>query len=143
MNKKISTLLDTNNDYNVVPNVNKVPSPVTYSTNDAVYKLPEIPIEHQHHNPEPIFETRYESNQETINKIADALDIKFLLVCIGLLLFLLILVGFVGYWVLFKHDNYNDNSNKSNKQFLRIFLYGIGVTILLVILFLFYLITYH
>ena len=62
-------------------------------------------------------------------------DVSFLLVCIGLLLLLLTLIGFVGYWALIKCDK-----ESKDKEFLKIYLYGIGFIIAIVILVLVFLI---
>ena len=62
-------------------------------------------------------------------------DISFLLVCIGLLLLLLTLIGFVGYWALIKC-----NKESKDKEFLKIYLYGIGFIVAIVILVLVFLI---
>ena len=146
IDKPSNTISVSENNF-TIPNttsVNQTTPIISYNTSDTMYKLPEIPIKHQY-NPLPIVKTSQCSNNLSIisddNIINNEPDTKFLLVCIGMLILTLIVVGFVGYWVLYKHDNYNNN--KSNKKFLMNFLYGIGITILLVVLFLCYLIVCH
>ena len=82
-----------------------------------------------------------EVNYQTESKLN--LDSNFLIICITLLLALLAVVGFIGYWVLTKHNHSNSNANKRREIFLTIFLYGFGILTAIVIFFLFYLIIYH
>lgn len=63
-------------------------------------------------------------------------NIKFLIICIVLLLILLVLGGFLGYWVIIR----SNKSNKHREKFLTNFLYGFGILTAIVIFFLFYLI---
>ena len=71
------------------------------------------------------------------------LDPEFLIICITLLLILLAIVGFVGYWVMTNSDKdkpHNSKSNKRRERFLTMFLCGFGILTAIVIFFMFYLI---
>ena len=82
-----------------------------------------------------------EVNYQTKSKTN--MDSHFLVICISLLLLLLAVVGFVGYWLMVKvteHHNTNDKQNKRRERFLTMFLCGYGILTAIVILVLFYLI---
>lgn len=88
--------------------------------------------------PSQSLEVNYQAKAKT------NLDPHFLIVCISLLLLLLALVGFVGYWLITKtnkhHNNSNDKQAKRRERFLTMFLCGYGILTAIVILLLFYLI---
>jgi nitrogen fixation-related uncharacterized protein len=63
----------------------------------------------------------------------------FLIICVALLLILIALVGFAGYWAI-NSNNHNNKCNKRKEKFLTNFLYGFGILSAIVIFFLFYLI---
>lgn len=94
-----------------------------------------IPVSQSYH-------TECISKPHRINKCYnhEPTDIRFLIICIALLLLLLAVVGFVGFWVISNSDKHNKKPNKTRERFLTNFLYGFGVLTAIVIFFLFYLI---
>lgn len=69
------------------------------------------------------------------------LEPRFLLICIILLVVLMLLLIFVGYWLLTKSKRY-EKANKEDRDFLKSCVYGAGIVIFIIIVFLIYLILF-
>ena len=118
--------------------------PVTPNVlSNETYRIPEICVDTVKSVTPTICDTpqSIEINYQT--KSEYNIDPNFLIICIALLLVLLAVVGFVGYWVLTRHNHSNSKTNKRRERFLTIFLYGFGILTAIVIFFLFYLIICH
>ncbi len=108
---------------------------------DRTYQIPEICEDTVKSITPTICDTpqSIEINYQTKNRFN--LDPNFLIICIALLLVLLAVVGFVGYWVLTKTNSKHKKGRR--ERFLTIFIYGYGILTAIIIFFLFYLIICH
>ena len=95
---------------------------ISTESNDKSYNLPQIYINDNTDLSSVEPDQSVEMNYQSKSKLN--LDPKFLIICIVFLLVLLAVVGFVGYWIISKNNQFKCNSktNKRREGFITMFL---------------------